>query len=488
MTLLFFAGIGLVYGEDLSVSSNVRGANIAINGEDTGFRTPAVISGLSPGSVEVEVYDQCRRGSARVNVAAGEANRISVEVADQLAQLTVEVTPPQAVVDVNNGKVKLSPNVPVGLPCGTYEIKAELRGYSSVSYTLELSGGQELKLPIELDRLGVSTVEISVKPSTATILFDGKEVGRDAVSLPSVYEGEHTLSAELKGYTPVEALVVVGDGDDLVFGIELGRGERDSAVSGVGGAGRAALAEGAARRMATTPATPGPITTAKVAEPETDPLVDAGGDAPPTTSPEPAKPPSPVEPEPKVLAKLGDDVEAGVLEPEGGEDDLDEVPDEVAQPKSWSELHAESSKPAAKTTTTSQSSSKSTATKTTSSGKNAKTGMRVGGGVMLGLGAVIAGGGGYYTYATAAESYTIYAGKQEAANDAAEGGAADRLQQQADEYYVDVFQPQATLMYGAFGVGGALAATGLLLLVIDADLPVVLPTQDGAMLTWSTHF
>ena len=130
MTLLFFAGIGLVYGEDLSVSSNVRGANIAINGEDTGFRTPAVISGLSPGSVEVEVYDQCRRGSARVNVAAGEANRISVEVADQLAQLTVEVTPPQAVVDVNNGKVKLSPNVPVGLPCGTYEIKAELRGYS----------------------------------------------------------------------------------------------------------------------------------------------------------------------------------------------------------------------------------------------------------------------------------------------------------------------------------------------------------------------
>lgn len=489
MSLLFFAGIGLVYAEDLSVSSNVRGASIAINGEDTGFKTPAVLGGISPGSVEVEVFDACRRGKARVEVAAGLTNRVSVDIEEELAQLTVQVTPAQAVVDVNNGKVKLSPNIPVGLTCGTYEIKAELKGYSTVSYTLELTGGQELTLPIELDRLGVSTVEVSVSPATATILFDGKEVGRDAVSMPSVYEGEHTLSAELKGYNPVEALIVVSDGDDLVFGIELGRGDNDSEVTGVGGAGRAALAEGAARKMAAAP------TTAKTTKPDdkSDKLAslpeededDEDLQADMKAVATPAKPAK--------VAELEED-EDEVLEadePDDGVDNLDEVPDEAAVPKSWSEMHAEESKAkpekTAKAEKSVSSSSKSTATKSGSSEKSSKTGMRVTGGVLMGLGAIIGGGGGYYTYTQAGAAYEIYAGKDEAAQ-AASGNEQTRLEEQALAYYEDEFAPRANLMTGAFVVGGVLAGTGLLLLVLDADTPVVVPLPDGALMTWATRF
>ena len=479
MPILLLAGVPLLFAEDLSVSSNVRGASISINGEETGFRTPAVISGLHPGHVDVEVYDQCRRGRAGAEIVSGQANRITVDAQDELAQLTVEVSPPQAVVDVNNGKVKLSPNVPVGLACGTYEIKAELRGYSSASYTLELSGGQELTLPIELDRLGVSTVEVSVKPSTGTILFDGKEVGHDAASLPSVYEGEHTIGASLKGYTTVEAMIVVGDGDDLVFGIELARGDRDSSVTGVGGAGRAALSEGAARKMAAAPSTPAPTTTPKTASKVVEPeIVDIPEDEP---EPEPVKPTKVVEPE--VVADMPEEDE-----PTDEVDNLDEVPDEVAEPKSWSELHAEEPKATAKpekSTKVASSSSKSTATKTT--GKS-KVGQHVAGGVLMGLGAVVAGGGGYYTYAQAAETYNIYTGKQAAADDA-DGQGKERLQEQADTYYTSEFEPKANLMYGAFTAGGVLAATGLLLLIIDSEGPIVLPTPDGgAIVSWSASF
>lgn len=479
MTLLLFMGLPSAWAEDLSVSSNVRGAHIAINGEETGFRTPAVISGLSPGEVVVEVYDQCRRGSSRVNVASGTANRVSIDAEEALAQLTVEVTPAQAVVDVNDGQVKMSPNVPVGLPCGTYEVKAELKGYSSASYTLELSGGQELTLPIELDRLGKSTVEISVKPSAGVIFFDGKEVGADAVSMPSVFEGEHVLAAELKGYNSVEALIVVGDGDDLVLSIELGRGDKDSEVSGLGGAGRAALAEGAKRKMAASPTTPAPTSASKKAVPVDESL--------PEEEEESAEPPK------KVVSGKSLPEDDGADEPEelgedpeelaDDEDNLDEVPDEVAPTKSWSEMHKE--EPPARTAEKSTS-KKSTATK--SAGGSSKTGLKVAGGTMLGVGAVVAGGGGYYTYAQAASAYEIYGGMQTAA-DSANGPEGDRLQKKAETYYYDEFVPQATLMYGAFGVGGALAATGLVLLLVDADLPVVLPTPNGgAMVGWSRSF
>lgn len=242
LALLSFLTYALA--EDLSVSSNIKGLSIVIDGNDTGLKTPAVVHDLSPGTVLVQVGDNCRAGEATVEIGSG-SNKVSVRAEEALATLNVQVTPAQAVVDVNQGKVKLSPNVPVGLPCGTYEITASLKGYDPSSYTLELIGGQELTLPIELEKLGMSTVELSVEPRSATILFDGKEVGKDAASLPNVYEGVHTIGAVAKGYADFEAPIAVGDGDDLVFKISLGRGDLDGEVTAVGGAGKVALREGA---------------------------------------------------------------------------------------------------------------------------------------------------------------------------------------------------------------------------------------------------
>ena len=143
--LLFFSA---AFAEDLEVTSNVRGLSIVVNGVDTGKKTPATITGVAPGSAMIQVGDSCRAGSAMAEVAAGVGSRVNVRAEEQLATLTVAVKPAQAVVDVNGGKVTLSPNVPVGLPCGTYEITASLKGYSPASYSLELIGGQTLGQPV----------------------------------------------------------------------------------------------------------------------------------------------------------------------------------------------------------------------------------------------------------------------------------------------------------------------------------------------------
>jgi hypothetical protein len=482
--LLALAVIGTAAAEDLSVSSNVRGATILIDGVDTGFRTPAVISGLSPGSVHVEVVDQCKSGEGVAQIAAGKPNRITVDAAEKLATLLVEVTPAQAVVDVNHGKVKLAPNIPIGLPCGTYEIAATLAGYSSASYSLELAGGQELTLPITLDKLAMSTVEITVRPSAAAIYFDGREMGKDAVSLPSVYEGEHTLGARLKGYNDAEATIVVAGGDNLMFSVELARGDNDSEVKGVGGAGRASLSEGAKVVMDRSPAgastshstskSKAPPDDERLAEAESEPdeaseRDDGQGVATPRDEPEdPQEPTEPTEP---------DDGSADE------EDNLDEVPEEVAEPKSWSELHSESG-----SSTASRSSTSSTS-KTTVKPKNSKAGLRAAGGTMLAVGALVAGGGGAYTYLQAADAYALYNEKLDAAGNASDDGAAERLRTQADEIYASTFQPKATAMYATLGVGGLVGATGLLLLVIDADGPVVVPAPGGgALVGWSGSF
>ena len=418
LTLLAF--VALAPAADLAVSSNVRGLSIVVNGVDTGLRTPATVSGLRAGSATVLVGDACRAGEAEVRVEEGRTVAVNVRAEEQLATLTVEVRPSQAVVEVNDGQVRLSPNVPVGLPCGTYEVRASLKGYATSFTTLELIGGQELDLPIQLDRLGMSSMEISVEPRSAAILFDGRDVGRDAASLPTVLEGAHRLGAELKGYEATEAEIQVRGGDNLVFTIVLvRRGDGTSAVRAVGRAATAALEEGGAA--------------AKEPEIELDPDL--------------------------------------VPEPTRVENDDSLEPDaDLAPVQSWSERHA-----AAKAQTA--------AARVTSTPKG---GRKAAGGVLIGLGALVGGAGGYYTYSEAAAAYNIWSGKQDAA-DAASSAQRQLRQSQADAYWTEEFAPKGNLMYGTFAAGGLLAATGVLLFVIDAG-PFVVPSPGGGVVGWSGSF
>ncbi|MBM4393626.1 MAG: PEGA domain-containing protein [Deltaproteobacteria bacterium] len=451
------------HAEELAVSSNVRGASILINGSDTGFKTPAVISGLSPGTVVVSVRDQCSLGTAQVEVVARKSNKVNIDASEQLATLSVRVTPAEAVVDVNDGKVKLSPNVPVGLPCGTYDLRAELHGYAPVSYSLELVGGQKIDLPITLVRAGMSTVEISVEPRSATILFDGKDVGKDAVSLPAVYEGLHTLGATLKGYTDAEAPIAVGDGDAVAFTVRLSRGDRGE-VEGVGGAGKRALQEGARQQSATEPRTMG----------DEGPPEDQG---PPEDEDEPeAAPADEEEPEEEPEAPEEEMDEGAAMD----QDTLDDEPEEDADlaPQSFAERYGGSSE-------TTQATTKSSATV---GKKNPKAGLDITGGTMIALGAVVGGGAGGYLYIETSNAYTEWQERQSKADRIDADAAQRRAQDEADDYWNTQVEPRISSFYGTLVAGGLIGATGLVLVLVDGGTPWVMPAPGGGMVGWSASF
>ncbi len=426
--------IGAAIAGDLTVSSNVDGLSIVVNGENTGKTTPAVLRNVKPGQVTIQVGDLCRSGEVMVDLGADENREVDVVAEEQLAMLTVSVRPAQATVDVNNGDVRITPNVPVGLPCGTYEVSAILKGYSTSSYTLELIGGQELELPIELEKLGTSTVEFSVTPRAGTLYFDDREVGQDVASLPSVVEGRHTIGARAKGYNDVEATVDIGSGDGLVFRIELGRGDDAGDIVAVGAAGKTALALGAK-------------------------APDEGDE-----------PDEPDEPEAKPAEEPDEPAEPD--EPDG----------DLAPVQSWSERHAAEAR-------SSVGKAKAADLDEREAPKNPKAGVRAAGGVLLGVGVAVAGGGGVYAWTLANEAYGTWSAMHAAAADATSETDQRRLQFAADDYYTEEFAPRGNLMTGLFAGGGLLVATGVVLFLVDGDgAPVILPAPGGGLLGWSSSF
>ena len=229
------------HAEDLYVSSNVKGASILLNGVDTGFRTPATLHGVAPGAVEVAVELGCARGQSTVTVAAGMVTRVSVAATQQLGTLTLAPDPVQAKLFLDEAPFPGRVGSPVAVECGSHTVRAELYGYVPAVLAVDVEVNQDLTIPITLSPLGYSVLDLSVRPRDATLIVDNVPVGADAVTLPSVFAGGHTLSAELDGYQTVKTQVVVAEGESQAWHFELVRSgqkkKQSTAVQLRGGGG-----------------------------------------------------------------------------------------------------------------------------------------------------------------------------------------------------------------------------------------------------------
>ncbi len=221
MTLLLLLA-GLTRAEDVAVTSNLTGAAILLNGVDTGEVTPATLTGVPPGPIVVSVREGCASGSANVKVVAGQPAKVSLFAIEQGGTLVVKPTPADAIVSVNGKNLK-SPGQKLTLDCGEHTVRAEREGYAVTVMTIQVTADDALVLPIELTKADLASLELSVQPRTALLMLDGKEVGTDTVTLPSVKPGTHTIAAEYTGYQSIEQTVSIASGDDVAWHFELVR-------------------------------------------------------------------------------------------------------------------------------------------------------------------------------------------------------------------------------------------------------------------------
>lgn len=435
--LLLFSGFALA--EDVVVTSNLEGAAIFLNGKDTGEVTPGTITGVRPGAIQVSVRDGCVSGTANVKVVAGQTAKVSLLAIEQGGSVVVRPTPTDAKVTVD-GKIVAKAGQKVSVECGKHTIKAEKDGYASASFTIDVAAEQAIDLPFELKKGALGSLELSVQPRTALLLLDGKEVGTDTVTLPSVATGDHTIGAEYTGYQSVEQTIDVGPGDDIAWHFELVRN--------------------ATKTKSTATQLRGPPPSD---EPDT---VDADG---------------------------GDDEDLDSEDLDSGSEDLDEVPYYLRDEKEKEKAEKEKEKKASSSSSSSkEASSKEASSKASSSsdrsttkvdkGGNPKTGLRVAGGVMTGLG-VVGGVGTVFLYNGANVAHDAWVTK----DDAARASGDPELKAKADAYYENQFVPKATLFYAGAGASAAFLATGVILFVVDAPvLPSVVP--GGGLLTWHGSF
>jgi hypothetical protein len=335
--------------------------------------------------------------------------------------------------------------------------------------TVEVGIGEDITVPLTLQKLGLGSLDLSVQPRNATILVDGRPVGSDAVTLPSVYQGAHTVSAELDGYQTARKQIVVEDGQSLAFHFELERTSRknkQSTVVQIGGDGQAVASTAAAdqdraaaaeaRRDAEAEEARRKAEEARVREEEQARREEEEARA-----------------EKEAAAKREADAQAAREAEEKREAEEARRRDEEAQAKRDEEArrreqeaartHAADAEPARATTT------------------RRPVARTLGGLALVGLGAG-SGVASFVAYDSAQQAYDIYKGKL------ATAGTDARQQDRAESYYDAQVVPRRDFMYGAGAGAVALLAGGVVVLVIDSDGPAFVPAPGGGVLLWSGRF
>jgi hypothetical protein len=218
LPLVFF--VAAARAEEIQVSSNIPDAAIFVNGIDTGLRTPARVP--APwGRTQVTVERGCERGEALVDVPRGGVGKVSVFAQAQTGWLRVELRPEAATLELDGNTFPGVVGVPVEVTCGRHSLRATREGYLPSIVTVEVGPGREETAAISMVAIAAGALDLLVTPREATVYLDGTPMGTGDLSISTVYEGMHVVSARLDGWQPAEKSVMVRGSDALAYKIVL---------------------------------------------------------------------------------------------------------------------------------------------------------------------------------------------------------------------------------------------------------------------------
>lgn len=216
---------------EIIASSIPSGAEIFLDGKDTGQKTPATLSKLVKGIHEVRfVLPGYEAFEIQVNVN-GTAIVSGNLVRSGTPQGTVifQSNPGNATVTIQ-GKAYGTTPVTITLAPGTYSAVVSLAGYKNETKSFEIKADEQITVSVTLTKIPppppppptskTGTVSISSSPSGANVYIGGKYYGSTPMTI-TLSAGYYTATVKLSGYYDASKSFSVSQGQQTSLTIYL---------------------------------------------------------------------------------------------------------------------------------------------------------------------------------------------------------------------------------------------------------------------------
>ena len=201
----------------INVQSIPAGASIYLDGKNSGYVTPATLSGVSAGShtVRCSMPGYTDRSQV-VTVNAGQTTSVSLILQGQApvtGSVSVSSTPTGARIYLDGTDTGyITPRTLSGVSAGSHTVRCSMTGYTDTSQTVTVIAGRTSTVRLTLTHQAPVTGSVSVSstPTGARIYLDGTDTGYITPrTLAGVPAGSHTVSCSMTGYTDTSQTVTV---------------------------------------------------------------------------------------------------------------------------------------------------------------------------------------------------------------------------------------------------------------------------------------
>lgn len=222
---------------DLYVVSTPAGAQIWVDGANTGFLAPAMLRAVAVGKHIVQLRTECTRAEAEVTVANGVISRAELSPLPGAGSISVASGPPNARLLIDGTEVGKLPATINDLACGDHILSLRAPGFLEAQKTVRVAAFDSLAVELPLRKEEFGTLVLDVVPLDTIVTVDGTGVGAGPRTLDKIGVGPHKVSGTLEGYTARTVDVTVPPNEVARLNLTLEKvGEPDSALAAVSAA------------------------------------------------------------------------------------------------------------------------------------------------------------------------------------------------------------------------------------------------------------
>lgn len=214
------------------IESEPSGAEVLLNGVGRG-RTPFKMGSVQKGEVKVELrLDGYRPFERTVTVRPGVVEKLDIRLEGEPAALALSCSAPGATYDLDGKRVGQGASVVLeGIAPGEHTVTVRAVGHSEKTETLTLANGSRTERSYELES-EMGSLAVTTTPAGATVMIDGKIVGRtkssssgeeksEVLLVENLLEGEHVVVVKLDGYVDATRKSKIRKGDKSQANIKL---------------------------------------------------------------------------------------------------------------------------------------------------------------------------------------------------------------------------------------------------------------------------
>ncbi len=203
----------------ISVTSNVTGAKVMIDGKDTGQRTPCTLQEVASGkhtvTIQMEQYAPLQQG---VLVEDGKTAQLQADLSARFAKITIQSL--EGAQIYCNGTQIATTQYSDNMMEGFYDLEVRLAHHESVTRQVQVVAGQPQDLTLNPIPI-YGSLDVVSTPHDATVQIDGKEYGKTPLTVDQLLEGEHQVNVSADGYATDTKTVVIKANESVALNVVL---------------------------------------------------------------------------------------------------------------------------------------------------------------------------------------------------------------------------------------------------------------------------